>query len=331
MRASNMRGLNSMDSLLFPRCFVLPTLAAAALSTIAFAQTDPSRLNEGITRPGMPDASEVNELSALGLDEQNAFAPETPGDSDIGQQLILKETPKNRWLRGYADIFGYWTDNAANASEAEEDDWFWGARIGLGAQPRLANRLFADVDIHQQLFRYDKLDVLDYESMDASGALIYVEPKLANSLFFVQYNYNRITNDEFSEDLLNSHSIKAGVQKSFLLDRRNSIGVTLLGDWDVETDVAELDRNEYVADLSWRFKIMRDLVFGLSYRYSWLDYQQVDREDSLHIGAASLTWSPLKWMDIYASASLNLNESDADVFDYQSNNLGGGLGVKVRF
>lgn len=295
------------------------------------AQIDPSRLTEVTGGALAPTLSNAQYAGALGLEDENVFAPPTPGDEDIGQQLILKSVPKNRWFRAYADMFGYWTNNVANLSAGEEEDWFWGGRIGFGYQPRLAKKLFADFDFQQQLYRYDRFDVLDFESLDAAAALIYIEPRLANALFFVQYDYNRITNDDFGEDLLNSHSIRAGVQKVILFNRRNSLHINLMGDWDIDTDLDELDRHEYVGDLIYRFKIMRDLVFALSYRYTWYDYQQVDRSDSLHLAGASLTWSPRKWLDVYASANYSINESDVDVFDYETALTGGGVGVRIRF
>ncbi len=305
------------------------TLGFAA--SMASGQTDPTRVNEMISRPSGLTIGESQNLSALGLEEQNAFAPESPGDSDIGQQLILKEAPKNRWFRAYADAFGYWTNNVANTSVGELDDWFWGGRVGFGFQPRIAKRLFLDIDVQQQLFRYDEFDALDFESLDVNAALLYVEPRLADSVLFVQFNYNRITNDDFGDELLNSVSVRAGVQKTFLIDRRNSIQLSLMGDWDISNDVDQLERHEYIGDVTYRFKIMRDLVVALTYRYSWLDYQQVDRGDSLNILGASITWSPKKWIDVYLTSNFSFNDSNLDAFDYETTTLGGGLGVKIRF
>jgi hypothetical protein len=315
----------------------LPPLRLCALATLLIVkagqaqQIDPTRLNEGIIRPSSPTLADQQNMTALGLEDQNTFAPASPGDDDLGQQLILKETPKERWLRAQADFFGFWTDNAANASEGEEEDYFWGGRVSLGAQPRITNLLYADADVTQNVYRYDEYDGLDFESLEASVGLLYVIPKLMNSIVFVQGHFNRITNDDFSNDLVNSWSIRAGIQKTFLFDRRNSLHVNLMGDWDIDTDFDQLFRHEYIGDLGYRFKIMRDLVFGVSYRFTYFDYQDVDRSDVLNLVGASLTWSPWKWMDVYASGNWSINDSDADVFDYETANVGGGVGVRVRF
>jgi Putative beta-barrel porin 2 len=314
-----------------PPFFTVSLLASVVATSMAFGQLDPTRVTDAVSRPSGPTIGQSQNLSALGLDEQNDFAPPSPGDSDIGQQLILKEVPKNRWFRAYADAFGYWTNNAANTSIGEVDDWFWGGRVGFGYQPRIAKKLFADIDVQQQLYRYDKFDALDFESLDASAGLLYIEPKLASTIFFVQGNYNRISNDDFGNELLNSVSIRAGAQKLFLIDRRNSIQLTIMGDWDVYTDLDRLERHEYIGDVTYRFKIMRDLVFALNYRYVWLDYRQVDRGDSLNIIGGSLTWSPKKWIDVYATSNFSFNDSDIDAFDYETTTLGGGVGLKIKF
>ena len=293
---------------------------------------DPTRRVEGagasLSAPTLAD--QMNQ-SALSIEDENAFAPASPGDDDIGQQLILKETPKERWLHTHVDMFGFWTDNAANASQGEESDFFWGGRVAIGAQPRITNKLYFDSEISQQMFRYDEYDFLNFESLEASAGLIYLEPRLMNSVFFLQGHYNRITNDDFGNALVNSWSVRAGVQKIFFFNRRNSLHVSLMGDWDLDTDFAQLERHEYSADLKYKFKIMRDLALSASYRLTYFEYQQLDRSDVLQLAGASLTWSPRKWLDLNLSANFSFNESDLDVFDYQAANLGAGLGCRVRF
>jgi hypothetical protein len=296
-------------------------------------QPDPSRLGYAARPLSVPSLldDQGDSSSGLSLEEENPFAPVTPGDDDIGQQLVLKEAPKNRWMSATADAFLYWTDNPANLSEGGDDDVFWGGRVSLTAQPRLARNLYGDILVSQQIYRYDRFDVLDYEFFEASAGVIYVEPRLMDSILYIQGYFNRMTTDDFSEDIVNSFSVRAGIQKTILFDRKNSLHVNLMGDWDVDTDEEALDRFEYVADLGYSFKIMRDLVLGASYRFTWFDYREVDRADGLSLLGLNLTWSPRKWIDIYAAASYSFNESDVDVFDYEAATAGGGAGVRIRF
>jgi hypothetical protein len=314
----------------FNRVLAAGAMAIFAAKSLAQAP-DPTRLGEGVRPLEVPSLLNQEKPISLGLEDENPFAPPTAGDEDIGQQLILKDVPRERWWSAQLDTFSYWTDNPANLSTGGEDDVFWGTQLRFGVQPRLRNRLYADLSVSQQIYRYDKFDFLDYEFFEASLGFIYLEPRLWNSLLFAQGRYSRMTTDEFGEDVFNSYSLRGGLQKSILFDRRNSLHLNLMADFDLDTDVGQLDRFEYIADVGYTFKLMRDLVFSASYRFTWFDYREVDRADALHLIGANLTWSPRKWIDVYIAGTYGINESDVDVFDYEAANLGGGAGVRIRF
>jgi hypothetical protein len=307
------------------------TLAIFQVESMMAQTLDPTRLGEGVRPLNVPGLLDQEKPIALGLEDENPFAPASPGDDDSGQQLILKDSPRERWWSAQFDSFAYWTDNPANLPTGGEEDVFWGSQLRLGAQPRLMNRLYADLSVSQQVYRYDEFDFLDYEFFETSLGLIYVEPRLWNSILFAQARYSRMTTDDFGEDVFNSFSLRGGIQKSILFDRRNSLYLNLMGDFDLDTDVRQLDRFEYIADLGYSFKIMRDLVVSASYRFTWFDYRKVDRADALHLIGANLTWSPRKWIDIYLAGTFSINESNVDVFDYEAANVGGGAGVRIRF
>jgi hypothetical protein len=314
---------------------VFGAVLLAGIGFTAHAQLpDPSRLGYAarpLSVPSLHDDHVRQQTDRLSLEDENPFAPESPGDEDIGQQLILKETPKSRWMSAQVDTFLYWTDNPANLANGGDDDFFYGGRVSLSAQPRLGPNLFGDLLVSQYIYLYDQYDFLDYEYFEASAGLIKVLPQLWNSIVFVQGHYGRMTTDTFGEDILNAFSLRAGMQRSFLFDRKNSLHINVMGDWDLDVDVAELERFEYVVDLAYTYKIMRDLILSASYRFTWFDYQNVGRSDALSLLGLSLTWSPRRWIDLYLAASYSINESDIDVFDYEAATTGGGAGVRLRF
>ncbi|MEO5714033.1 MAG: outer membrane beta-barrel protein [Luteolibacter sp.] len=315
----------------FSYCPIAIFALATAFPSGAAELIDPTRLGEGIRPLEMPRLLEEPNPTELGVTDENEFAPESGGDEDLGQQLILKEVERARWLSAQADTFLFWTDNPANLSTGGDSDSFWGTQVSLGAQPRLTERLFLDAFVSQQLYRYDENSFLDYEYLQASLGLIYMEPRLADSVLFVQAQFGRTTNNDFGQGVLNSFSLLGGIQKTLLIDHRNSLHFNVMGDWDVSTDVDNLEHAEYIADLSYRFKIMRDLVLSASYRFTWFDYYNVDRTDGLNIAGVYLNYSPYKWMNIYAGATFNINDSNVEAFDYDSTNVGGGLGVRINF
>jgi hypothetical protein len=306
-------------------------LGLASLSSTQ-AQIDPSRLNEStgsVSRAPRLYSSE--ELNRLGLEDENAFAPESDGDEDLGEQLILKEIPKDRPFRSWAEGSLFWTDNAANVSAGQVEDLFWGGRVGFGWQPRLTKNWFADFEVSQGLYRYDKSSALDFETLRAMASILDVEPRLGGIVLFAGVGYERVTNDMLSNDLLNSLSIRAGAQKTFLIDRKNSINVSLMGDWDVYNDFGPLFRHELNVDLSYQYKVTRALSFRLAYRLSYLHYQRVDRDDTLHLFGASLVYNPTNWLEVYANGNYAINNSKIPFFDYETGTVGGGLGMRIKY
>ncbi len=303
----------------------------ATLTSGGAQQPDPTRLGEGVRPLSVPQLLDETDPTELGVVDENEFAPESIGDDDIGQQLLLKDAERERWLNAQADTFLFWADNPANLANGGDEDVFWGSQISLGAQPRLAERLYLDAFVSQQLYRFSENSFLDYEYLQASLGLIYLEPKLSDSIIFLQGQYGRTTSNDFGQGTLNSFSMLGGIQKTFVFDRSNSIYLNLMGDWDVASDVGNLEHAEYIADITYRYKIMRDLVLSASYRFTWFDYYNVDRSDGLNILGLYLNYSPYKWMNIYAGGTFNTNNSNVDSFDYNATNLGGGLGILIRF
>lgn len=309
------------------------SLCAAIIAVSALdAQTlDPTRFGEGIRPLAIPKLFEEDSAGTGSVDDSTEFAPESPGDDDLGQQLILQDREKQRWLSASADLFTYWTDNAANLSTGEQEDFFLGGQVSIAARPRISDRLYGDAFISQQFYRYDENDILDYEYFQAGLGVFYQEPRLLDSVLFFQGQYGRTTADNFSQEVYDSFSLLAGIQKSFVIDHRNSLALNLMGDWDLASDNDNLIHGEYIADISYRHKLMRDLFLTASYRFTWFDYYDVDRSDALNTLGAFVNWTPKPWLNVYLGTSMNFNESDVNVFDYQTANIGGGVGVTYRF
>ena len=321
----------SWSSRLSPAWIAVPACLIGMMT--AHAQTiDPSRLGEAGSLPYRGTfATDEEEMQRRDLGEENGFATRSRADDDIGQQLILKETPKNRPWRAMLDEFLLWSNNAANVASGEVSDWMWGQRIGIGWQQRIASHWFADLSLTQGMYRYERSNALDFQAMEAMATILDVEPRLWNVVFVGSFGFTRITNNEFQDSLLNSLSGRFGAQRLITFDRRNSLQLALSGDWDLTNDVDQVFRDEYSFDLAYKYKILRDLSLSLAYRMTYFNYRKVDRADLLHVVGATLTYTPKEWMEIYATASYALNESDISFFDYETVSGGAGLGMKVKF
>jgi hypothetical protein len=191
---------------------------------------------------------------------------------------------------------------------------------------------YGDVYAGQHWYRYDRLDALDYESGEASAGVLAVLPELGNSVFHVHYYYQRITQGLDDDPIYETHNVRVGIQKLFLINRVNSVNASLLSSFALDTDPEVLQRHEHSLQLGYNYKILRDWTFSLSYRLAFYDYFNLEgREDWYHNFGAALTWRPSEHFEASLGYYFTLNESNYDVFSYESQLAGPALAVKYRF
>lgn len=314
-------------------------LGALALLTFtaplgAQTQIDPARAAAATPTDAANQAliRAQEEAASAGLDSENAYAPASPGDSDLGDQLILKRLDKVQPFSVWLDSSAFWTDNAANVSQGNIEDWFYVGGVNVAWQKRLKSRFYGDVYLGQHWYRYDELSDLDYENGEASAGLLVLAPELANSIFHLHYYYQRITQDLGDSPIYETHNIRVGGQKTFLIDRLNSVNVSLMSSFALDTDPEVLRRHEHSLHLGYNYKITRELLFSLTYRLVYYDYFRLeDREDWYQNFGAFVTWRPKKYMELSAGYNFTLNKSNIDVFDYESHLAGPSVVLKYQF
>ncbi len=304
--------------------------------TFATAQTiiDPSRTAAAVEGAGT-DQSVLRSQNAdtfRTLHEENTFAPPSPGDNDIGQQLILKSNDRVYPWRISVDNSAFWTDNVANLNNIRLDDWFWVGGATVNYQPRLLPRLFLDVNIAQHWYEYDKYSLLNFQSGEASAGVIALMPELFNTIWYVNYYYQRITQGLDDKPTYSTNNIRVGTQRTFLIDRLNSLNLGLQGSFSMNASPTELRRNEYTVMSGYNLKIMRELIFSVNYRLTCYDYYDFDgRRDWYNNLGTTLTWSPRDWCDISASYNYTKNNSNKPDFEYHSQLAGPSLTLKAKF
>ena len=315
-----------------PLILALTGLGLASLSAQTFL--DPARAATSAQSDGTEQAlrRQQQAASAAGLDMENAFAPPSPGDSDLGRQIILKRNEKAQPFAAWLDSNVFWTDNVANVREAREEDWFYVGGINLGWQQRVAGRFFADAYLGEHWFRYDEFSELDYETGEASLGGLVVMPELANSILHAHYYYQRITQGIGDSPIYETHNVRVGAQKTFLINRLNSANVSLMSSFALDTDPDVLRRHEHSLMTGYNFKITRKWLFSLSYRLAYYDYFNLEgRADWYQNLAATLTWRPSEHVEFNAGYNYTINRSNYGVFDYDAQLAGPGLALKIKF
>lgn len=319
--------------------FLLAHLAIPATSL--FAQTppprtfDPSRAAANTIRRDATAQSILRDQQLKVRDvlqDENSFAPETPGDEDIGQQLILKRNEKYEAFSVMLDSGYFFTDNVAQTRRGAEEDSFFVGGGTFSWQPRFSNRIYGNVTVAQHWYFYDKFDVLDYESGEATAGVIVLMPEIWNTLWYANYFYQRITQGIDSTPIYETHNINLGVQKTVLIDRKNSLNLGLLASLVMDSSPSELERNEYTASVGWNYKLKHNMFFSLSYRLLCYDYKDFDgRVDWNNNFGATFVYRPREWMDLAASWNYTLNESNKEAFSYNAQLTGPSLSVRMKF
>lgn len=305
------------------------------LASAVNAQTilDPARAAAPTQRDVIADAAvRAQKAAAPGLGQDVNFMTDSSGESDIGQQVILKREEENDPFMVWLDSSGFWTDNAANVNEGNIEDFFLVTGVNIAWQQALGGRCYGDAYVAQHWYRYDELRALDYESGEASAGILIALPELANSILHVHYYYQRVTQDITEDSIYETHNIRVGLNKKFTIDRLSSISTALLSSFAISADPKELQRHEHSFSAGYSLKLSSHWNLALFYRLAYYDYINLDgRHDWYHNFGTALTWRPCENFELSLGYNFSLNESNFDVFSYQAHLAGPSVIVSYKF
>lgn len=310
--------------------------ASALLAPLSQAQTviDPARAAAPTQRDVTADAALRAQQSAASarLGQDVNFMTDTGSEDDLGAQLILKRNEETEPFMVWLDSSGFWTDNAANVKEGNIEDFFYVGGVNLAWQQSLGGRFYGDVYAGQHWYRYDELRELDYESGEVSAGFLIALPELMNSIFHVHYYYQRVTQDIGEDPIYETHNIRVGINKNFVINRLSGISVSLLSSLAMAADPKELQRHEHSFSLGYNLKLSSHWSAGLFYRLAYYDYFNLEgRHDWYHNFGTALTWRPCPNFELSLGYNFTLNESNFDVFSYQAHLAGPSVVMSYKF
>ncbi|NNC90358.1 MAG: hypothetical protein HKN82_18035 [Akkermansiaceae bacterium] len=275
------------------------------------------------------------------LDEEKRFAPESAGDSDLGEQLILARAPRRAPIRLEADTGVFWSDNIAAATPAlETDGWFWANRGGLTWRPRIGDNLFVDTFVFEDVYRYDR-GPLDFESTEAGVGLVKIFPEWGDLLLFGRYEFLYVHADNpaisfFSpkSHLTNRfHRLRFGAHKVFLSAPRHTAYLGTEALFDLDASPARLERHEFGLRTGYTFHATDKLKLTAIARATYLDYQNGPREDWHYATGLEVTYLLTDRTRLFASLLYGKNDSNSfgGINDYEAIQGGIGAGLHLAF
>jgi hypothetical protein len=257
------------------------------------------------------------------------LAPASPGDADIGQQVLLKRRDKATPFSAFATLSGFYTSNAALTNTARVDDYFFVGEVGVSYQPRITKDLVAEITVRQADFRYARYDVLDFESLNVGAGLTYAPHFLGGVALSARYNYNRLTDGKEHDEFFKNQTLTLAALRSFELSKAQYIyvGCSAVLGW---SDPVAPQRDEYGVSLGHHVNWSRALSSDVFYRAARFDYTH-GRNDWNQTLAVSVKWDVTRWFNLTGTLSEGFNNSNRHVYNYEVFNGGIVLAGTITF
>jgi hypothetical protein len=202
--------------------------------------------------------------------------------------------------------------------------------MALGWRTSFTDRVTGSVVGRYGLYRYNRLSVLDFQSLDIEASLIV---NLPHGLEMVTgYGFTQYTARKDTEEFFNEHILNVGVQRVFELARAHFIVAGISARWSW-ADPEEAQRDRYSAYINYHLDLTRRLAADLGYRYAFFDYRagETGRGDHNHILSLSFRYSVTDWLNVGTAVQATWNRSSQSDFNYDAFNVGGGIGLNARF
>jgi hypothetical protein len=248
--------------------------------------------------------------------------------SEFGDQVIV--TREATWEPWQVELSadGFFTDNVALAPRREQDAFLRNG-VNVSYSNRIAGDWSMDVSLGQDFVRYDRFTDLDFDFTHASTALAYRAPWLDGATMVLRYSYAYLSDPGFGDQILSSHMLSFGVQKSWKLAAKHRLIAGLSTEPNLAAEPTIALRHEHAIFTGWTWKHTPDFHTQLVGRIGYHVSPNTGRTDWNYATVLSASYAITAKARIAASASMAWNESNRAAFSYQ--NLISGLYVGLNF
>ena len=266
--------------------------------------------------------------------EQSSYigAPSTPGDSDLGEQLILQRKENYEPFRLIGDFSTLWTNNVSLLDLNPQSDTLFVGTVGGQYTPILTENLLANILVSQQFFRYDEFDGLDFDSFNAGAGLTYVFNELDGLSATLGYNYNRLSRaQQYDDEFYNAQSVIFTLQKPWSISSAQLLFAGFSAQWDFAGPQIT-QRDTYRLYGGYQVDWSRAFSTTVFYQLALYDYNYFDnRQDLNNTLSANATYQFTDWFSVTGTASGGFNNSSVPVFNYDVFTGGGSITFQVTF
>ncbi|MGC1481414.1 MAG: hypothetical protein WA771_12995 [Chthoniobacterales bacterium] len=259
------------------------------------------------------------------------LAPASAGDPDIGEQVLLQPAATYEAFSAWSNWNYLWTSNPDLLDDTSESDGLLTGSLGGSFLPYLGKNLFGEFSAEQSIYRYADRTDLDFDALSLTAGLIYVVRDLGDLTLFTNYNYDLLTDRAWNGEIFHSHTITAGARKVFAITRGQRAYTSFSADFNVGGWPDYALRHNFSWLTGYQANLTRSLTLDLYYQISAQAYLYDDRADLNQLIGGGLTYGITEWLSVQTTASLGINSSTEEFYDYFAANLGGGIGVLINF
>lgn len=261
----------------------------------------------------------------------STHAPASPGDFDLGEQLLLMPQSVYEPLSFRLRERGTWTTNAALTEENALDDFYSHTEAGVGFVPKILDNTYAEVRAEYGIYRYAEHSALDFDSVEGGLGLIQLMPNLQNATGWLRYNHLRLLSGRGHDEIFTDHSIESGLYYPVPLGPRHSAFASFASEFSIDANPGYAQRHEHRLTLGHNLRPTDRLDISTYYQFSVLDYTEVERTDLLHVAGLALTAHLTKAVDLTLAGTYSMNDSDVTGGDYEVGDTGASISIKVNF
>lgn len=265
---------------------------------------------------------------------QTAQMPVTSSEQvefDLGEQIPVSAESGGLGAYLIGDASLNYTSNAFLTNGGNQGDMFFVASGGAGVRPHIVEGLYLDAYVYEQVFQYARFSSLNFSRLNAGGGFDYVFEGLGQLTAYVRYDYERFLDGGSLSEFFVNNAVTTGLAKEFSLSDSMALQTGAQAAISVAAEPIEARRNEYDLWVGWRWRIIDPLELQTYYMVSLFDYTSDERLDVTQNVGATLNLALTRWAKLSASAGFVANSSTEDVFDYTAVNLGGTIGLDIRF
>lgn len=224
-----------------------------------------------------------------------------------------------------------YTSNPSMSSHPGHGDLLYTAEAGAGIYPNITGGLYLDGHVSQSVYQYAHFSALDFSRFNAGGGLDYVFDGLGQLTASLRYEYERYLDCRVYNEFYVNNALTFGLSKEFTIKDNMAIQVGGQGAISLTAYPSNARRNEFDLWTGFRWKIAEPLELQTYYIVSLFNYVDSSRVDVTQNVGGSLIFSLTSWAKISATANFGANNSTDSFFNYTVVNVGGTLGLNIRF